>query len=80
MTPDQKNDLEAVKLALKRIMDDELPKRLILTTHQHEMLIALLEFAAMIAGAKKFGVPIFNLILTATGIWFAVKQFILGSK
>lgn len=80
MTPEQKNDLEAVKLALKRITEDELPKRLVLTTNQHEMLTALLEFASMVAAAKKFGVPMFNLALTAVGIWFAIKQFILGSK
>lgn len=80
MTPDQKNDLEAVKLALKRITEDELPKRLILTTHQHEMLTSLLEFASMVAAAKKFGVPMFNLAVTAVGVWFAIKQFILGSK
>lgn len=80
MTPEQKNDLKAVELALKRIMDEELPKRLILTSHQQEMLIALLEFASMVAAAKKFGVPMFNLAITAVGIWFAVKQFFLGSK
>jgi hypothetical protein len=80
MTPEQKADLKAVELAIKQIVEDELPKRLVLTSHQHEMLIALLEFAAMVASAKKFGVPLFNLVLTAIGIWFAVKQFILGSK
>lgn len=79
MTPDQ-NDMEAVKLALKRITEDELPKRLILTQQQHELLQSLLEFAAMVAAAKKFGVPMFNLAVTAVGVWFAVKQWILGSK
>lgn len=80
MTPDQRNDLEKVKEALKHITEEELPKRLMLTEHQHEMLISLLEFAAMVAAAKKFGVPMFNLALTAAGVWLAIKQFILGSK
>lgn len=77
MTPDQ-NDIEAVKLALKRITEDELPKRLILTQQQHELLQSLLEFAAMVAAAKKFGVPVFNLAVTLAGAWLAIKAFILG--
>lgn len=73
------DDQEAVKDALRHMVDDELPKHVMLTKTQHEKLMALLEFATMVSSVKKFGVPAFNLAVTAAGIWLAAKQF-FGSK
>lgn len=77
-TRDQESDREAVRAALDAIVNSELPKSVHLTEEQHKHLMSLLEFAAMVASIKRFGVPAFNLAVTAAGVWLALKAFILG--
>lgn len=76
MAPNEKEvDREAIRQALDHIVNDDLPTVLHLNKRQREHLMGLIEFAAMVASIKRFGVPAFTLAATLGGAWMALNQF-----
>jgi hypothetical protein len=68
-------DREVIRQALDHIVNDDLPTVVHLTKSQREHLMGLIEFAAMVASIKRFGVPAFTLAATLGGAWMALNQF-----
>ena len=72
---DATTDREVIRQALDHIVNDELPTVVHLNKRQREHLMGLIEFAAMVASIKRFGVPAFTLAATLGGAWMAINQF-----